>query len=291
MAVIRPNWAVTEVRQSPNVSWGRPAGSPDVIVIHHWGQDGQSHDNVVGWLCKPGSGVSAHYVASAGRVTQLVSDSDRARHAGRSGNPRGIGIECRPEMSQADIDTVVRLIRAIRSEHGPLPLRGHKDFMSTACPGRWYSMLSTLSAAADGLSAVSPSPQTPAPPSAAPSGRIAVDGSWGPASEARLAAVMGTSGLAREFAYANLERFLISEGYGNSTVLRCDGSWSAHTTSHLQWWLWDHVPGVPRSQVWRRWAPGWSRGRFVDAQWGPATCAVTQEALNMSTPGSQGLLR
>lgn len=290
---IVPNWAVTDVRQSPNVSGGRPAGPPSQIVIHHWGRDGQSHDNVVGWLCKPGSGASAHYVVSGGRVTQLVSDRDRAWHAGHSGNPRGIGIECRPEMSQADIDTVVRLIRAIRSEHGPLPLKGHRDFMSTACPGRWYSMLSTLSAAADGLSAVNPAPAPRPAPRPAP-GRLVVDGVWGPATEGRLSAVMlgdRASSLSAAFAYANLERFLIGQGYGSSEALRCDGSWSAHTTSHLQWWMWDHVPGVPVSTVWRDWAPGWLRSRFVDGVWGPATCAVLQEALNRSSVGSQALLR
>lgn len=153
MAVIAPNKAVTDTRQSPNYSSGRPAGDPNVIVIHHWGVDGQSHQNVVNYLCRSGGNSSAHYVASAGRVTQIVSDRDRAWHAGSSGNPRGIGIECRPEMSDADFETVAQLIAAIRGEWGNLPLRGHQDYMSTACPGRWYSQLSRLSARADAIRA------------------------------------------------------------------------------------------------------------------------------------------
>ena len=146
MTEIRPNVAVTEVRQSQNFSQGRPAGDPEFIVIHHWGGDGQRHDAVVAWLCRAGGNSSAHYVASGGRVTQLVSDRDRAWHAGAGGNPRGIGVECRPEMSEGDVETVARLVAAIRSEWGNLPLRGHRDYMSTDCPGRWYQRLAALQA-------------------------------------------------------------------------------------------------------------------------------------------------
>lgn len=152
MTVIRPNAAVTDVRQSPNFSQGRPAGSPNVIVIHHWGNTGQRHQFIVDYLCSTTNhGASAHYVASAGRVTQLVSDSDRAWHAGKTGNPRGIGIECRPEMSDGDFDTVAALIAAIRSEWGDLPLRGHQQYMATSCPGKWMAALPRLDARARGI--------------------------------------------------------------------------------------------------------------------------------------------
>lgn len=160
MTTIRPNCAVTDVRQSPNQSEGRPAGDPTVIVIHHWGADGQTHQGVVDYLCRSGGTSSAHYVASAGRVTQLVSDRDRAWHAGPTGNPRGIGIECRPEMSDGDLETVATLIAAIRSEHGHLPIRAHRDYMSTACPGRWYAQLARLSARADAIAAGIPASTT-----------------------------------------------------------------------------------------------------------------------------------
>lgn len=152
MTKIVPNSAVTDVNQSPNFTAGRPAGNPNVIIIHHWGVTGQSHQNVVNYLCSTTNhGASAHYVASAGRVTQLVSDKDRAWHAGRGGNPRGIGIECRPEMSDGDFKTVAALIAAIRSEWGDLPIKGHRDYMQTACPGKWYNRLSALDAMARGI--------------------------------------------------------------------------------------------------------------------------------------------
>ena len=182
MTTIIPNWAVTDVRQSPNYSQGRPAGAPTFIVCHHWGADGQTHQGVVDFLCRSGGNSSAHYVASAGRVTQLVSDRDRAWHAGPSGNPRGIGIECRPEMSAGDIATVKALIAAIRAEWGPLPIHGHRDYMSTACPGRWYAILDQLG---DGAA---PAPATAASPAASP----AADGYWGADTTRALQQVLGT---------------------------------------------------------------------------------------------------
>lgn len=155
------NSAVTDAKWSPNFSAGRPAGNPDKIVIHHWGADGQNHQAVVDFLCHPNGTSSAHYVASGGRVTQLVHDFDRAWHAGKLGNPRGIGIECRPEMSDEDFATVAGLIRAIRAEWGDLPLTGHRQFMNTACPGRWFDQLGRLDAAARGGAA--PAPAAPEP--------------------------------------------------------------------------------------------------------------------------------
>lgn len=154
------NRAVTDTRWSGNYSGGRPYGDPNQIVIHHWGSDGQSHQGVVDYLCRYDGSSSAHYVASAGRVTQLVSDNDRAWHAGPSGNPRGIGIECRPEMSDGDWETVADLVAAIREEWGDLPVVGHRDHMSTACPGRWYPHLAALSARADAIRAGAPAHTT-----------------------------------------------------------------------------------------------------------------------------------
>lgn len=154
--------------RSPNYSAGRPYGAPNVIVIHHWGSDGQKFDNVVGWLCRPNGTSSAHYVAEGGRVAELVSPANRAWHAGKGGNPRGIGIECRPECTAADFETVAKLIADLRDVYGPLPLARHKDYMSTDCPGRWGARLAELSAKADAYRAH--------PAGTASPGRLAVDG-------------------------------------------------------------------------------------------------------------------
>lgn len=109
------------------------------IVIHHWGAFGQTHDGVVDFFCNTGPGqTSAHYVASAGRLSCIVSDSDVAWHAGSwDANLHSIGIECRPEATDADYATVAELVRVLRARYGDLPLRPHRDFYTTACPGKW----------------------------------------------------------------------------------------------------------------------------------------------------------
>lgn len=154
-------------KRSPNYSTGRPYGAPNVIVIHHWGSDGQKFENVVSWLCRPGGNSSAHYVAQGGRVAEIVAPENRAWHAGPGGNARGIGIECRPECSAGDFETVAKLVADLRDKYGALPLARHKDYMQTDCPGRWGSRLGELSARAEALRSGG------AP---APSGKLEVDG-------------------------------------------------------------------------------------------------------------------
>lgn len=144
---IRPNYAVTDVRESPNYDPGRPLGDPTGIVIHWWGMPewNQSHDQVVNFLCdgNRANPTSAHYVVSAGRITQIVSDANRAWHC-YGNNMRTIGIECHPACTEDDLRTVARLISAIRSEWGPLPLSRHCDHFATACPGTYKDKLETL---------------------------------------------------------------------------------------------------------------------------------------------------
>ena len=135
-----------DFRQCWNYSQGREGLEPDRIVLHHWGADGQSHDGVVDFFTRgPGSGTSAHYVVSAGRITQICHDYDTAYHAGNwQINLRSIGIECRPEASEEDVRTVAELVRRIRSEWGNLPLSVHSDYYPTACPGRYHDLIDRI---------------------------------------------------------------------------------------------------------------------------------------------------
>lgn len=135
-----------DFKQCWNYSPGREGLEPDRIVLHHWGADGQSHDGVVDFFTRgPGSGTSAHYVVSAGRITQICHDYDTAYHAGNwTINLRSIGIECRPEASEDDVRTVAELVRRIRSEWGPLPLSVHSDYYPTACPGRYHALIDRI---------------------------------------------------------------------------------------------------------------------------------------------------
>ena len=116
--------------------------SVDKIIIHHWGATGQTFDGVCAWFESPNCQTSAHYVVEGGRVACLVNLSDTAYHAGDWGaNLTSIGIECRPEMSDADLETVCELVAYLYNVYGELPIYGHKDFSPTACPGKYYGKL------------------------------------------------------------------------------------------------------------------------------------------------------
>src|SRR5688572_19610022 len=84
------------------------------ITIHHWGRYGQTFQGVINYLCspRPANPTSAHYVAVAGRVACIVDPDNAAYHCGVSaGNTGSIGIECRPEATDGDYETVAELIR------------------------------------------------------------------------------------------------------------------------------------------------------------------------------------
>ncbi|MGY2747195.1 peptidoglycan recognition protein family protein [Arthrobacter sp. UYCu723] len=109
------------------------------ITIHWWGALGQTHDGVNSFFVNGPGTTSAHFVASDGRVTCLVNPADAAWHSGNAeGNATSIGIECRPEATDGDYNTVAELVAYLRSEYGAdLPLIPHRDWHNTACPGVW----------------------------------------------------------------------------------------------------------------------------------------------------------
>jgi hypothetical protein len=107
------------------------------IIIHHWGERGQTHDGVCNFFCYGPGATPAHFVASAGRVNCLVAMRDAAWHCPGQ-NHRTVGIECRPEATDGDYQTVAELIAWIREAVGKdLPLSMHRDHYPTACPGVW----------------------------------------------------------------------------------------------------------------------------------------------------------
>ncbi|AYQ99936.1 amidase [Arthrobacter phage Mendel] len=119
-------------------TFGQPR-TLDGIVIHHWGAPGQTHDGVVNFFVNGPGTTSAHFVASAGKVHCLVSPDDAAWHSGNPiGNATTIGIECRPEATDADYHTVAELVAWLRDTYSaPLPLSAHREWQNTACPGVW----------------------------------------------------------------------------------------------------------------------------------------------------------
>lgn len=259
-----------ETKLSPNYSQGRPAGAPAFIVIHHWGADGQTHDNVVNYLCRAHGNSSAHYVASDGRVTMLVDPSNRAWHAGTRGNPRGIGIECRPEMSAGDFETVAQLVAYLRGKYGNLPLRGHKDYMNTACPGRWYRNLFRLSVRANALMG---SVKQASKSTAASSTGLDVDGVLGPKSVTRLQEVLGTTadGVISGQYKKNAKYFpaLTAVKYGGGGSLAVRAVQSKVGTDR------DGVLGPLTITAWQK-----KLGVDADGYLGPLTAKAIQTALN-----------
>jgi hypothetical protein len=130
----------TPAAQVPFVAeWGGRKRTIESITIHHWGARGQTHMGVVNFFCVTGPGTtSAHFVSSAGKTHCIVSPLDAAWHAGNAfGNTSSIGIECRPEASDADYLEVAKLIAWLRAQYGDLPLIPHRDWQSTECPGIW----------------------------------------------------------------------------------------------------------------------------------------------------------
>ena len=99
MSGFPPDCAGAEVRVSPNFGPRAGVSRPDMIVLHYTGM--KTGAAAEAWLCTPESQVSSHYlVHEDGRVVQMVRESDRAWHAGRSSwhgvtdvNSHSIGIE------------------------------------------------------------------------------------------------------------------------------------------------------------------------------------------------------
>jgi len=107
--------------------------------VHHWGSFGQTHDGINDFFVNRNRNTSAHFVASDGRINCLVSPQDAAWAAGNAyGNATSIHIEARPEATDGDYRTVSWLISFLREHYGAnLPLKHHREWSATACPGKW----------------------------------------------------------------------------------------------------------------------------------------------------------
>lgn len=144
----QPDFAGAAVRPSPNFGPRRGVSAPDMIVLHYTGmKTGQAAQDR---LCDPAAEVSSHYlVHEDGRVVQMVPESQRAWHAGKSFwsgetdiNSRSVGIEIvNPgheygyrAFRSRQIDAVIALCRDIvrRRSIRPRNVLAHSDI----APGR-----------------------------------------------------------------------------------------------------------------------------------------------------------
>lgn len=136
--IIRMSYKLT-YKQSPNYTPGEKGKRSFKYIIIHWWDRPEKKPTLggtVAWLCNPKTRVSAHYVAEAGRVYQLVKEKDIAWHSSGE-NHLSIGIECNPRQSAGDYKTIAELVREIRKRRGNLPIYPHKKFGNTTCPGTY----------------------------------------------------------------------------------------------------------------------------------------------------------
>ncbi len=78
-----PDFGGATIAPSPNHGERQGVAGPDIILLHYTGMT--TADGALSWLCNPESQVSSHYfVFEDGRVMQLVAETRRAWHAGKS---------------------------------------------------------------------------------------------------------------------------------------------------------------------------------------------------------------
>jgi N-acetylmuramoyl-L-alanine amidase len=134
---------VADVTPSPNHGERSEGRQADLILLHYTGM--QSSQAALDRLCARGSDVSAHYfVFEDGRIIQMVPESRRAWHAGKSQwagetdiNSCSIGIEIAnpghdygyPDFPLRQIAAVTALCRSIQTRNTIPPVRvlAHSD--------------------------------------------------------------------------------------------------------------------------------------------------------------------
>ncbi|MBB4953200.1 N-acetylmuramoyl-L-alanine amidase [Agrobacterium vitis] len=122
MTCFKADYAGAEVVVSPNHGERVDGAVPDTLILHYTGMP--SEEAAVSWLCNAESQVSSHYlVRENGDVVQMVPESRRAWHAGKSFwaglsdiNSRSIGIEIAnaghpslPDYPEKQIESVAQL--------------------------------------------------------------------------------------------------------------------------------------------------------------------------------------
>lgn len=123
---------------SPNYGATRFGNNIEYIVCHWVVGTLASADAV---FANPKSQVSAHYGVGNGEIHQYVKESATAWHAGnQTANRKSIGIEHQggPNLPITDAvyNTSADLIADICRRYGKrFPLRAHREFYATACPG------------------------------------------------------------------------------------------------------------------------------------------------------------
>lgn len=113
--------------------YGRFPASPAGIVLHDFGTEGKdTYQSTVNYFQKIDN-ISAHFVVSGKKITQMVALKDRAYHAGPDGN-EFIGVELDPLQDADTVASGKKLVVALQIYFNkPLVLHKHPEFMPTQC--------------------------------------------------------------------------------------------------------------------------------------------------------------
>lgn len=143
MSGFLPDHPGATVNPSPNINDRVGHARADILLLHYTGMP--SEQGALDWLVSEESQVSSHYfIRENGEIIQLVPESRRAWHAGKSGwkgltdiNSASIGIEIAnaghpgglPDYPDIQIEAVIRLCRDIIARNGIVAERvlGHSD--------------------------------------------------------------------------------------------------------------------------------------------------------------------
>jgi len=123
-------------------AYGYPR-SIDWITIHWWGDPNTNptYEGVISWFSQTRSQVSAHDVitGTGSRVAVMVDYNNAAWHAGNAqGNATSLGFECDPRCRDEDYEAVAQDVAETWRYYGrEIPLRPHKSWQATACPGNY----------------------------------------------------------------------------------------------------------------------------------------------------------
>lgn len=134
--------------------------STEMIVIHHSDSHDVSVAEIHQWHLRRGfSGIGYNYVVRAdGTVERGRPENVIGAHA-KGVNSKSIGI-CltgnfmKHKPTEAQMKSLVELIRDIRSRYGNLKVVGHKDVYPTSCPGKlfpWNRLYSMLRGESNGI--------------------------------------------------------------------------------------------------------------------------------------------
>lgn len=120
----------------------------EIIVLHHSDSHDVSAATIHQWhLARGWFGIGYNFVIRANGAIETGRPIDTVgSHAGPTANGRSIGI-CLTGRLDAEAPTeeqIKALVWLIQSHiypiYGKLPLTGHKEHMSTSCPGKFFPM-------------------------------------------------------------------------------------------------------------------------------------------------------